>query len=51
MTAVTVLIISLAYSKIIELFPGGGGGYLVATKLLGERSGVVSGCALSSTTS
>ena len=46
MTAVTVLIISLAYSKMIELFPGGGGGYLVATKLLGERWGVVSGCAL-----
>jgi len=46
MTAVTVLIISLAYSKMIELFPGGGGGYLVATKLLGARWGVVSGCAL-----
>src|SRR5881409_4352484 len=46
MTAVTVLLISLAYSKMIELFPGGGGGYLVATKLLGPRFGVVSGCAL-----
>jgi hypothetical protein len=46
MTAATVLIISLAYSKMIELFPGGGGGYLVATKLLGPRWGVVSGCAL-----
>jgi amino acid transporter len=46
MTAVTVLLISLAYSKMIELFPGGGGGYLVATKLLGPRAGVVSGCAL-----
>src|SRR5437870_8486417 len=46
MTAATVLIISLAYSKMIELFPGGGGGYLVATKLLGPRFGVVSGCAL-----
>ena len=46
MTAGTVLIISLAYSKMIELFPGGGGGYLVATKLLGPRWGVVSGCAL-----
>src|SRR5205814_2134098 len=32
MTAGTVLLISLAYSKMIELFPGGGGGYLVATK-------------------
>ena len=46
MTAGTVLIISLAYSKMIELFPGGGGGYLVATKLLGSRFGVVSGSAL-----
>ncbi len=46
MTAATVFIISLGYSKMIELFPGGGGGYLVATKLLGPRVGVVSGCAL-----
>jgi len=42
----TVLIISRAYSRIIEEFPHGGGGYVVATKLLGERAGVVSGCAL-----
>jgi len=46
MTAGTVFIISAAYSKMIELFPGGGGGYLVATKLLGPRFGVVSGSAL-----
>jgi hypothetical protein len=46
MIAATVLIISACYSKVIELFPGGGGGYLVATKLLGPRFGVVSGCAL-----
>jgi amino acid transporter len=46
MIAATVLIISACYSKVIELFPGGGGGYLVATKLLGRRFGVVSGCAL-----
>ncbi|MGH9365542.1 MAG: APC family permease [Thermoanaerobaculia bacterium] len=46
MTAITVCIISLAYAKVIELFPAGGGGYLVATKLLGPRLGVVSGCAL-----
>src|SRR6266550_2701588 len=46
LTAVTVCIISLAYSKVIELFPAGGGGYLVATKLLGAKLGVVSGCAL-----
>lgn len=42
----TVFIISTCYSHIIEAFPSGGGGYLVATKLLGKRIGVVSGCAL-----
>ncbi|HKD17316.1 MAG TPA: APC family permease [Thermoanaerobaculia bacterium] len=46
MTAATVFVISFAYSLLIEHFPGGGGGYLVATKLLGPRFGVVSGCAL-----
>ena len=45
-TALTVFIISYAYSQIIEHFPSGGGGYLVATKLLGPSFGVVSGCAL-----
>ncbi len=45
-TAVTVLIISQAYSKIIEVFPAGGGGYVVATKLLGSGAGVVSGSSL-----
>src|SRR5947209_16408782 len=46
MTATTILVIATAYSNLIEHFPGGGGGYLVATKLLGNRVGVVSGCAL-----
>src|SRR5574341_879588 len=32
--AVTVLVISASYSQIIELFPSGGGGYLVGSKLL-----------------
>ncbi|MBI4431730.1 MAG: APC family permease [Candidatus Omnitrophica bacterium] len=45
-TAGTVFIISYAYSRIIEHFPIGGGGYVVATKLLGKNAGVVSGCAL-----
>ena len=45
-TAATVAIISLAYSRLIEHFPAGGGGYVVATKLLGPSFGVVSGCAL-----
>ena len=44
--ATTVLVISRAYSMIIEDFPYGGGGYVVATKLLGERIGVISGSAL-----
>lgn len=44
--AVTVFVISASYSHIIELFPTGGGGYLVATKLLGPRVGLVSGSAL-----
>src|SRR5262249_30186185 len=43
---ITVFLISASYSQIIELFPTGGGGYLVATKLLGPVPGVVSGCAL-----
>ena len=45
-TALTVFIISYAYSRVIEHFPSGGGGYLVATKLLGNQAGVISGCAL-----
>lgn len=45
-TAFTVILISYAYSQIIEAFPSGGGGYLVATKTLGERAGVISGSAL-----
>jgi amino acid transporter len=45
-TALTVFIISYTYSRIIERFPQGGGGYIVATKLLGEKAGLVSGCAL-----
>lgn len=44
--AFTVLIISAGYMRIIEAFPHGGGGYVVATKLLGSRLGLVSGCAL-----
>jgi amino acid transporter len=45
-TAVTVFIISLAYNQVIELFPSGGGGYRVATTLLGPHAGLVSGAAL-----
>ncbi|HZM43798.1 MAG TPA: APC family permease [Burkholderiales bacterium] len=46
MIAVTVFIISLAYNQVIELFPNGGGGYKVATQLIGSRAGLVSGAAL-----
>ena len=42
----TVFLIAASYSQIIELFPTGGGGYVVATKLLGRTPGIVSGCAL-----
>jgi amino acid transporter len=45
-TGATVLVISVAYAQIIRRFPFGGGGYVVATELLGPRVGVVSGAAL-----
>lgn len=45
-TTLTVLVISVAYAQIIRRFPFGGGGYVVATELLGPRAGVVSGAAL-----
>ncbi len=45
-TGVTIFIIAASYSHIIELFPSGGGGYLVASKLLSPEIGMVSGCAL-----
>jgi amino acid transporter len=42
----TVFLLSATYSQIIEMFPSGGGGYLVASKLIGPRAGLASGCAL-----
>jgi len=45
-TAFTVFIISYAYSRIIEHFPHGGGGYIVATHTISKDAGVISGCAL-----
>ena len=44
--AITVFIISLAYNQVIELFPNGGGGYKVASSLIGPHAGLVSGAAL-----
>ena len=45
-TAATVFVIAVAYNQVIELFPTGGGGYRVATSLIGPRAGLVSGAAL-----
>ena len=42
----TIFMISTSYSQIVELFPTGGGGYLVASKLLSPSFGMLSGCAL-----
>src|SRR5947207_7214802 len=40
-TGIPVLVISAAYTKIIEHFPFGGGGYIVTSRLIGPRAGVV----------
>jgi amino acid transporter len=45
-TALTVFIIGVSYNKLIEVFPMGGGGYMVANKLLSPTLGMVSGSAL-----
>jgi amino acid transporter len=45
-TALTVAVIAASYTQIIQLFPGGGGGYIVATRLLSPTAGVISGSAL-----
>ncbi len=45
-SVVTIVAICASYSQIISLFPSGGGGYLVASKLLSPATGVVSGSAL-----
>jgi uncharacterized membrane protein SirB2 len=36
-TAFTVFVIAYGYSRIIEQFPSGGGGFVVASKILGPR--------------
>ena len=45
-TTITIFIISTSYSQIIRLFPHGGGGYLVATRLISPNTGMISGSAL-----
>ena len=45
-TFITVFVISVGYNQVIELFPSGGGGYKVASQLLGPYWGLISGAAL-----
>lgn len=45
-TFVTVFIIAFAYNYVIRLFPDGGGGYKVATRLINPFAGVIAGSAL-----
>ncbi len=45
-SAFTIFIISASYNQIIEAFPAGGGGYIVASRLLSPPLGMVAGCAL-----
>jgi amino acid transporter len=44
-TAVTVCLLALSYSALVESFPYGGG-YGVATRMLGRHAGLVAGAAL-----
>src|SRR5262245_22971531 len=44
-TMFTVFVISACYSQLIAVFPSGGGGYLVASKMLGPKVGALAGCA------
>lgn len=45
-TAITVFILAFAYNRVISLFPNGGGGYKVASYLIGPYTGLVAGVAL-----
>ena len=45
-TGFTIFVIASSYSQIIEMFPSGGGGYVVASKLLSPNLGMIAGCAL-----
>lgn len=46
LVTLTITVLSLGYMRVIRLFPGGGGGYVVATRLLGAGPGLVTGSAL-----
>jgi amino acid transporter len=45
-TVFTIFIICTSYNQIVRLFPNGGGGYLVGSKLLSPTVGMISGSAL-----
>ena len=45
-TGITVFLLAAAYMQVIELFPNGGGGYRVASVLLGPKMGLSSAGAL-----
>ncbi len=45
-SAFTIFIISASYNQIIEAFPTGGVGYVVPSRLLSPKTGMVAGCAL-----
>ncbi len=45
-SVVTIMVVAASYSQIAELFPTGGGGYFVASKLLSPWVGMISGSAL-----
>lgn len=45
-TVFTIVIISSSYNQIVRLFPHGGGGYLVGSKLLSPTTGMISGSAV-----
>ncbi|MFW9923532.1 MAG: APC family permease [Candidatus Thorarchaeota archaeon] len=44
--SLTIIVLSTAYSNIIENFPRGGGGYIVASKTLSRWAGLVAGSTL-----
>jgi amino acid transporter len=45
-TVFTIFIVASSYNQFVRLFPHGGGGYLVGSKLLSPTVGMISGCAL-----
>lgn len=46
LVTLTIFVLCLCYGRLIHYFPQGGGGYGVATSLLGKHAGIVAGSAL-----